>query len=287
MPLVDIVNHVRRELRDEPWQDFITAAVTTTAQPTLTVANTAAYETGEVLEFYEDGSGEQVWVTSITPSTTLNISRGYNSTSPATHLVNAAIRKRPRFSRVQIEGSINDVIATDLWPDLWMERQVSITPLTTTHIYSVPADYIDFIEMVQPTVAAPTELLPVRAVQQLLHVPAAQSATGKALGVRAWPRMDTAATMWYRSKYVLSDNLDPVERIIAIGAAARLLRAEATEKTDRVDADNRPQRMVYSAQFMQKQFDDAKDGYRQSNLTRPSGTVKHFIRSGYPVQLTR
>lgn len=80
--------------------DTITDAFTDTVSTTTAVATAANWQPGDI--FLVDS--EQVWISAIS-GTTITVTRGFNGTTPATHLDNAVIT---RIGRARVDGDDAD-----------------------------------------------------------------------------------------------------------------------------------------------------------------------------------
>lgn len=246
-----MVKRVRRVLQDYPWQDALTAQITGAAT-TATVADTTAWEAGEVLEFQDDG--EQSVVTAITAPTTMTIARNFNSsiTTPTTHLSGVVVFKTPTFQYVQIKDALEETM-TSMWPYIYKKVTTTITPVAGTHYYELPASGAEILELsavVQTAGTSPnlrpfyygqrsgafpvslifdlsTDLAP--AGRAVLHLPFLQNTTNvvKIIGIAKVTATTTVPTTYddivegLMSEYVVLDAVSRVVRAYEIPRASQ------------------------------------------------------------------
>ena len=141
-----MVKRVRRVLNDYPWQDVLTGSFASGATTTATVADTTAWEAGEILEFQDDG--EQAVVLTITGATTMTVGRNYNSSivTPAGHASGVVIFKTPAFQYVQVKDALEETM-TSMWPYVYKKVVTTITPVAGTHYYELPSAGSEILEL--------------------------------------------------------------------------------------------------------------------------------------------
>lgn len=284
MAIADVIADVRRLVQDEPWADQLSAAYTA-AGATVSVDNPVEWEQGDVMDFpgvATNGSYEQMQVTEddITANP-IDVRIGWNDTTNQNHADNAVVLKNPRYGTDQVAKAIDHTVETRLWPDLWVVSTTTITPSTSTNIYDLPADYEDFVQLVQLRSGAVEDLVHIQA-KELWHVPTAISATNKALRVVHWPRLTVDATLFYRTQVTTTNMTSEMEPIIALGTAAHLVRLESLEKSDRADEDDRPGRFLRTSRELERMFDEEKQKLR-AQLMRQWGQVRRWRSTGVHV----
>lgn len=276
MTVATTITAIREIVQDEPWEAPISGAYTA-GGTSLTIATyyTGLVE-GDILDFAYDGTYEQFRVIPTPSSSTVAVKIAHNGTTNANHASGAYFVKNPRFGTQQIVNAITHIVGTRLWPDLWVPTTTTITPNpTVTNIYDLPSDYESFISLVQTATGTIEDIVYVNTVQELLDVPTGISSTLKALRITGWPRDDVNATLTYRAKPTTTNMTSAMEPVIALGVAAYLLRTEAGEKADRFDEDDRPGRMLRSAQALERQFQFEKQQVR-AQLLQQWGPVRRF-----------
>lgn len=159
-----MVVNVRRLLGDNPALFVATSDPGTAsagATDTFTVADSAIFEVGEVLEWQDDGELNLITGAS---GGTLTVIRGYLSSvaSPAAHAVGILFAKDPEFQYVQITEAISSVIA-GLWPYLYKKDITSLTPgdgvTTSRNWYDLPQTTLDLSSVVQVVGTSPNHRL--------------------------------------------------------------------------------------------------------------------------------
>lgn len=279
MALVDVVTHVRRLVQDEPWEDFLTSAYTAGAG-TVDVNSPTSWEEGDVMDFYTDPSGtpayEQMRVRADAAANPVSVKVAHNDTVNLSHADDTPMLKSPRYGSDQIAKMATHVINTQLWPDIFVVRDVSITPSVATAIYDLPADYEDFVTIAQVAAGPIEDIRYINRVDELLNVPSAISATNKALRIwGGWPRIDVNGTLFYRARVIPSTLSADMEPMVAYGTAVNLLRSEMQEKNDRPDEDDRVGRAYRSLRDLQRAYEEERQRLKAALMTR-WGTKRRF-----------
>ncbi|MCI0543846.1 MAG: hypothetical protein L0Z49_05290, partial [Actinobacteria bacterium] len=251
---------------------------------TVSVDDPTEWELGDIMDFPgsdSSGSYEQmrVYEDDITANP-IDVQTGWNDTTNQNHSDNSVVLKNPRHGTDQITKAITRVIEAKLWPDMWVVSTSTVTPGNpqTTYIYDLPSDFEDFVQLTQVATGSIEDLVYVRAAE-LWHVPTAVSATNTALRVTSWPRLDVDGTLFYRTRVTTSNMTGDMETVIALGAAADLMRMEAIEKVDRPDEDDRAGRLLRAAREMEAAFHDERRRHKMQ-LMRQWGQVRRFRRGG-------
>ncbi len=275
MTVATTIAAVRDILNDEPFEYSLGGSYTA-AGATLTISAYASLVEGDILDFAYDGTYEQMRVTATPSTSTVAIKVAHNGTTNANHANAAYFVKNPRFGTQQIVNAITHIVGTRMYPEVWVPTVVTLTPApTTTNIYDLPADYESFISLVQTATGSIEDIVYVTSIQEVLDVPTGISSSLKALRISAWPRSDAGAALTYRAKVTTSNMTAAMEPVIALGVAGYLLRTESAEKADRLDQDDRPGRMLRSAQALERQFAFEKQQLR-TQLLQQWGPVRRF-----------
>lgn len=260
MSVATLLAQVRNIISDEPWSDTINASYTIAAT-TMTITDFGELVRGDTLDFQDDGTYDLFIVDATPGSSTVDVGIGYDGATNASHANAARYYKSPRYPSKNIVAALTHVVDTWLWPDLWVLGTTTYTPApTTTNLYDLPSGFVSFLNdrqyLSQPAAGSIEDIL--YNFGTLVQVPAAISATGWALRVTKWARIDTDATLYYRSKVTTANMTTTMEPVLAIGTAAYLLSVEAAEKTDRFDEDDRSGRMLRTARALEQQFEVEK-----------------------------
>ncbi len=141
-----LVQRVRDLLGDRPLQD---SSTTTTTSTTVVVADTTLYSPGRIFEWQTGTVGyEQAYVKSITNSTDMVVTRGYNGTTAETHNSGDAIIIEPSFTGRTIQQAIQAVL-NDSWPYAWVPGTVSLTYTNSTAWYDLNALTMGIVSVMQ------------------------------------------------------------------------------------------------------------------------------------------
>jgi len=139
-----LVQRIRYELGDRPWEDTGTAS---SGSSTITGASTGDWVEGDIGEFVTDGD------TFRTVSETggeITATRSYWGTTGAAHGASSRILKNPRYAHVEIVNAISAVIQDKLWPLAWKKVADTITPNPTVTLwYDLAADARAIIRAIQ------------------------------------------------------------------------------------------------------------------------------------------
>lgn len=260
MSVATVLAKVRNILSDEPWSDTINAAYTAPAT-TFTITDFAELVRGDTLDFQDDGTYDLFIVDATPSSSTVTVGIGYDGATNASHSNGARYYKSPRWPSKNIVDAMAHVVDTWLWPELWVLATTTYTPSpSTTNLYDLPSGFLTFLNdrqyLSQPSAGSIEDIL--YSFGTVVQVPSSVSATGWALRVTKWQRIDTDATLYYRTKVTTTNMTAAMEPVIAYGTAAYLLRAESIEKTDRFDEDDRSGRMLRTARSAEEQFEFEK-----------------------------
>ena len=120
-----LVQRIRWELGDRPWEDTGAAA---NATSTITGASTGDWVEGDIGEFTADG--DTFRVVSETGGT-ITATRSYWGSAGATHAAASRIVKNPRYTHLEIVNAIESVIQERLWPKAYKKVADTVTPPTT------------------------------------------------------------------------------------------------------------------------------------------------------------
>lgn len=273
MALTDVIAEVRRLVQDEPWEDYLSSSYSIGGTQ-VSVVKPASWEEGDTMDF-DDATFEQFRVKADGTTNPLSIKFGHNGTTNANHASGATVLKNPTYGSDQISKAATHIIDTKLWPDVWVVAETTITPNPTSVIYDLPADYEDFVAMSQVSYSTIEDLDLMGPVRELLNVPTAVSASNKALRILGWPRMDVAATLFYRTRVTVTNLPDAMETMVALGTASYLKRTEMVSKDDRPDQDDRPGRMYRSGRELERLFIEERRSIRSQLMARWGG-VRRF-----------
>src|ERR1051326_1200667 len=119
-----IVQHVRKLVFDEPWEDYLTAAISDGSSTSVTVNNPAAWSEGDIME-PRDTTGEELKVR-VGGSNPITVKRSHNDTTGASHSNGATLLKNPRFPYSEITEMI-DRIGDELWPRVYNVNTTTLT----------------------------------------------------------------------------------------------------------------------------------------------------------------
>ena len=140
----DLIARVRKLVLDEPYEDFLIQDDGQTS--TIQVNSPDQWDEGDILEF-RDASLEQVKVR-IGLANPLNVKRGHNDTTPATHPTGLTVLKNARFTGDEIAEHLKRV-AYGSWPEAWQVEQFSISPSATKKTYAAPDDIVELVSVTQ------------------------------------------------------------------------------------------------------------------------------------------
>lgn len=139
-----LVQRIRYELGDRPWEDTGTAS---TGSSTITSASTGDWVEGDIGEFVEDGDTFRVVSES---GGTITATRSYWGTTGASHAASSRILKNPRYGFVEITNAIEKVIQGRLlFPKVYKKVADTVTPDTTSTWFDLAADALGLIRVVQ------------------------------------------------------------------------------------------------------------------------------------------
>ncbi len=221
-----LIHRIRRELEDEPWEDYITSS-STAADTTITVNQGSAWTEGDVGEF-DDGSLDQFKVATGTTSP-ITVRRGHNDTTATQHDSGAVVLKNPKLGGWQILNALEETVA-ELWPYVWVTRSTTVTPSTTETVYTMPVDFIDLISVTQQqTPATPAAYISYGArggampATVMRGLPVASVGSGMALNIPILDNTTNAITVRYRAEPTLTDIEEGLmSTTVVLGACGKL-----------------------------------------------------------------
>lgn len=143
-----LVQRIRYELGDRPWEDDSLSAANATS--TITSATTGDWAEGDIGEFLEDGD---TFLTISETGGTITATRSYWGSTGAAHTA-ARVLKNPRYTFTEITNAISAVIQGKLpYPRVYKSTADTITPdvsdSTPTTWYDLAATAIDLIDVRQ------------------------------------------------------------------------------------------------------------------------------------------
>jgi len=140
-----LVQRIRYELGDRPWED--SACTAASAVSTITGATTGQWAKGDIGEFLEDGD---TFLTISETGGTITAERSYWGSTGAAHSTKRVL-KNPRYTFTEITNAISAVIQDMLWPKVWKKVADTITPDPgVTLWYDLAADARALIKVLQP-----------------------------------------------------------------------------------------------------------------------------------------
>jgi hypothetical protein len=141
--LASMIADVRLELDDEPAKVHLNGAISSTSEETVVLdsGETSRLQVDVRLQ-YDDTSGEEIRVVSITSTTDFECERGYRGTTAATHLDNAYLLIAPRYSYNQISEAIT-VALNQVWTKgVFNTVERAVTSSSSTDYYNLPASTV-------------------------------------------------------------------------------------------------------------------------------------------------
>jgi len=138
-----LVQRIRYELGDRPWEDTGAAA---SASSTITGVSTGDWAEGDIGEFTTDG--DTFRVISETGGT-ITATRSYWGSTGAIHGAASRIVKNPRYTFLEITNAISAIINERLWPLAWKKVADTITPNPAVLWYDLAAGALGLIKVVQ------------------------------------------------------------------------------------------------------------------------------------------
>ena len=147
---------IRRELQDNPIEDTLGAAVSSTSATNWTVTTGSLWIPGQIWESAEVSStgAEQILVYTAPISnvfTSGDIKRAHHGSTATTHANGSVFYLSPRFTADQICTAIDKVLAVDLYEqDVFEIVEHQITSSATTNVYNAPSTSCEeFLEVYQ------------------------------------------------------------------------------------------------------------------------------------------
>lgn len=247
-----VLNCVRHKLEDFPLEDRITVDITDVAATSMIVNDPTIFAVGQDWEF-DDGTNEWVRIRGPNPmANPVQITRGYRGTSGATHTAQAPLRNSPRFSRKQIQLTIENVLAGELsMPTCYSAQSFDITPSATQVLYDTPDDYERLIYATQKSTATNEDVHRLGArgfmgqvawpVYEEFGNPSAVSANGMALRIPIFPNLTNTVRVWYAARTTTSTiRAGIMAECLCTGTALRLMREKTIPRSGQSDRGDQP-----------------------------------------------
>jgi hypothetical protein len=228
--LSDLVKRFRKNVLDEPYEDYSTDSLDDQITSTsISVNAPSKWKEGDIME-PRDNTLEMFKVR-IGGASPVIVKRGHNDSNIGTHAQGVTLLKNPRFSGDEI-GEALTRICFNLWPQAWREGTISITPVSGQSLYALPADVRDLVRVTQdvtPTGGKPAtyEYGLQRGGSPVLvrrDVPATISGTGLALWIPHIQSLTTNILVTYRAEQTVSAVAEGLMAdVVVLGAVSRVL----------------------------------------------------------------
>jgi hypothetical protein len=228
--MADLVKRFRKNVLDEPYEDYSTGAIDATPTTVqINVNSPAKWAEGDIME-PRDSVLEMMKVR-VGKTDPVIVKRAHNDSTIGSHALGVTLLKNPRFSGDEIGESLTR-ICYNLWPQAWHEITVSINAVSGTALYALPGDVLDLIRVTQditPTGGHPTAYeygtkgggSPVLIRRD---VPSTISATGLALWVPHVQSFTTPLHVTYRAEQTVSSVAEGLMAdTVVMGAVSRVL----------------------------------------------------------------
>lgn len=283
MSIGDIVRRIRRELDDEPFEDYLIAAVSSASVATVSVHQPSAWAEFNILEF-DDDTGEQVKVRTA-GTNTLTVKRGHNDTNPTSHADTTAVLRNPRYGYGLVVSMMAEVVG-DLWPYAWAVRELAITPSATETLFQLPPDFRDLITVSQkqtPTAAVSYAMygrkgsgLPVGTIRGL---GTADFGTGVALSFpNGFDNTTNTVNVRYRATLTTSDIEDGLmSNAVVYGTCSRLASGVDVGRLAKLDRDTPYGAGTRSAIWYDEMFKRTRWNLRNQQY-RESAPARVYVR---------
>lgn len=137
--LAALIRRVRRRAKDNPRRALIQndPLAANGASLTLRANEVGNFKDGGIQLCFDDGTDELVITNAPadTSASTVAIDRGQDGTVAAEHVKNTAALIRPRFSNAEILEQIVSIVDEELFPQVWLAGEASLTYQSANEYY--------------------------------------------------------------------------------------------------------------------------------------------------------
>ncbi len=212
---------------ERPAEDTLTTAVTATTDTTWQF-DTAMWKRGDYAE--DATSGELVVLAADnTVGVDVTVRRGQrNTTALAAYAIGDVFYKNPTYPRHVIERFINETIDGDLWPNVWMVGETTMTYTSGDTTYQMPTDCGDVVQVYQYDLNSDGRFYPIDGTHWTFQgrVAAAVAANTNLLRIRSVHDETATVYVTYKKKPTSSSITDMSAQAAAIvpwGVVGKLL----------------------------------------------------------------
>jgi hypothetical protein len=214
---------------ERPFESVVTLADATTTTMTVVADIWRQNDYAEIISATAGAVGEIAILAATPASTSATVRRAQRGTTGAAASALPA-RKNPLYPRVAIQRVIEEVIRNDLYPNVWLRTERTLSWTAGDYLYDLDAEDFDILQMYQ---VIDDRLRPLPygwwKVNPILSTTEATS--GKAIELNRL--FDTSETVYYTAKTIPSPDdystiTDRIAALIPWGACARLLGGTRT-----------------------------------------------------------
>jgi hypothetical protein len=225
--LAQLVRRVRRSVGDRPLRLIPTSPVNATATTiTLSASDARHLPTSGIELSWDDGTDEiAVTLGAADPDTgQVDVARGQDGTQPTDHGT-GAILKSPRFSTAAVLDAITMVVDNELWPDVWLPAEGTLTWQSSSEYYAAPLPDIE--ELVYAYQLSAGRVWPIRATFLSQELAGDADFPDGAILIPLGATLDQSDIhVSFRLRPKVGTLTSELEHLVVLGASAHLVMAE-------------------------------------------------------------
>jgi hypothetical protein len=226
--MIDLVRRLRRQLGDDPVRSRTVSGSPVPDQAaatdvTVPDGQTSKFRTQMMFEFNDD-TGERLEVDSTDPTTNkVTALRAREGTAHAAHTNGTDIVIEPRFSYPQASDTLSEIIDGELWPDVWIFGESTLTYHSTQDYYDPSVTDIEQLVSAYQLVSGHRYSIDFHWLS-----PEVADDVNFPDGAISIPIVVDYSTIYfaYRVRPTLANLTTTLERLVLMGAGAELLELE-------------------------------------------------------------
>lgn len=227
--LASLVRRVRRAVGDRPLRVWVLDNPLTASATAITIdaAQAGQFPSAGIELCFDDATDELVVTTGpADPSTgQVPVARGQDGTTATQHANGTALLKAPRFTNAQVLDAISLIIDNELWPDVWVPAEATLTYQSTNDYYAAPVPGIE--EVVYAYQLSSGRIWPVRAQFLSQELSRDSDFPDGAILIDAASVYDAVdIRVAFRVRPAVGTLTSELEHLVTLGASAHLVLGE-------------------------------------------------------------
>lgn len=215
-------------LIERPQEDTLTSAVSGTTDTTFQFDNNVLWKRGV---YAEDASAGEIVIMAAdqASSSDVTVRRGQNgTTAAASYAIGDVFYKNPPYPRYRVERFINETIDSNLFPNVWMWGETTLSFVSGDTTYEMPTNCGDVARVYQYDLNSDGKLYPIDGTLWEFESVVASGISTNENFLRLFRVKDEAATVYVTYKQIpdssaISDLSDNVAAMVPWAVCGKLL----------------------------------------------------------------